>query len=122
MYIRCHNFLLHIGVSRFVNVSKWLGFVVSLIVTLGHTFEHVFLGKVGDLVYCSYFTELNTELAEAKYFDYIASMSCFVSNLVELLLFIIIIYELSMTAQKQQEGSLSRPAAIVIQYCSINCP
>ena len=66
-----------------------------MIITLGHTFEHVFLGKVGDLVYCSYFTELNTELAEATtYFDYIASMSCFVSNLVELLLFIIIIYEL----------------------------
>ena len=66
-----------------------------MIITLGHTFEHVFLGEVGDLVFCSYFTELNTELAEATtYFDYILSMSCLASNLVEVLLFIIIIYEL----------------------------
>ena len=95
MYIRCHNFLLHIGVSRFVNVSKWLGFVISLILTLGHTFENGLFGKVGNLVYCSYFTKLNTKLAEVTaYFDYIASMSWFVSNLAEILLFVIIIYEL----------------------------
>ena len=94
-YIRCHNFLQYIGVRRVVSVSKWLGFVVSLILTLGHTFEYVFLGKVSDLVYCSYFTKLNTKLAEVTaYFDYIASMSWFVSNLAEVLLFVIIIYEL----------------------------
>ena len=97
VYIRCHNFLLQIGVSRFVNVSKWFGFVVSLILTLGHTFENCLLGKAGNLVYYSYFTELNTELAchiNTAYFDYITSMSCLASNLVEGLLFIFIISEL----------------------------
>ena len=66
-----------------------------MILTLGHTFENGLFGKVGNLVYCSYFTELNTKLAEVTaYFDYIASMSWFVSNLAEVLLFVIIIYEL----------------------------
>ena len=95
MYIKCHNFLLCIGVSRFVNFGKWFGFVVSLILTLGHIIEHICRGKLDDLVYGSYFTKLNTQLAEVTcYFDNTASISCFVSNMIEFAFFIVIISEL----------------------------
>ena len=95
VYIKCHNFLLCIGVSRFVNTCKWFGFVISLILTLGHIIEHICLGKLDDLVYSSYFTKLNTQLAEITcYFTYTSSVSCFVSNMIEFAFFIVIISEL----------------------------
>ena len=94
-YIRCHNLLVCIGVSRFVNGCKWLGFGISLILTLGHIIEHIHDGNMEDMVYYEYFLNRKTTVTETpSYFDYIASMACLASNLVEFLFFIIIISEL----------------------------
>ena len=68
---------------------------MSLLLTLGHIIEHIFIGKLEDMVYYSYFNELKTDLAEiTSFFDYAASMACFISNLIEFVFFIIIISEL----------------------------
>ena len=68
---------------------------MSLILTLIHTGEHIYLGNIEDLVYCRYFFKLDTKFPGIpSYFDYIASISCLTSNMIEFLFFIIIISEL----------------------------
>ena len=61
-YIRFHNFVVRVGVSRLVCVPKWLGFVVSLVFTVGRIGEYFLLGKHSDLLYYSYFATLNTQV------------------------------------------------------------
>ena len=68
---------------------------MSLILTLVHIGEHIYLGNIEDLVYYRYFLRLDIEFAEiTSYFDRIASIACIVSNLIEFLFFIVIIHEL----------------------------
>ena len=68
---------------------------MSLIFTLGHIIEHIHLGNMEDMVYYGYFLKIRTELADIpSYFDYIASMACLGSNLIEFSFFIVIISEL----------------------------
>ena len=54
-YIKLHNILLDIGVNRFVNVSKWMAFAVSLILTVGHVVEYMFFKSPSTMVYYSFF-------------------------------------------------------------------
>ena len=68
---------------------------MSLTITLGHIIEHILYENMEDMLYYKYFLKFNTELTEIpSYFDYIGSMACLWSNLVEFLFFIIIISEL----------------------------
>ena len=47
------------------------------------------------MIYCRYFLRLDMEFAETPaYFDYIVTIACLVSNSIEFLFFIIIIFEL----------------------------
>ena len=86
---------MRVGVSRLVCVSKWLGFVVSLVFTVGRIGEYCLLGKLDDLLYYSYFATLNTQVAKLEtYFDYLTPATCFACNVIELVLFIIIVSEL----------------------------
>ena len=84
-----------VGRSRLVFVSKWLGFVVSMVFTVGRIGEYFLLGKLDDLLYYSFFSTLNTKVGKLEtYFDYLTPAACFICNLFEFVLFIIIIWEL----------------------------
>ena len=86
---------MRIGVRRLVCVPKWLGFVVSLVFTVGRIGEYFLLGKHSDLLYFSYFATLNTQVAKLEtYFDYLTPAACVTCNLIELVLFVIIVSEL----------------------------
>ena len=65
-YIKLHNILLDIGVNKFVNVSKWMAFAVSLILTVGHVVEYMFFKSPTTMVYYSFF--INQRSARAIYY------------------------------------------------------
>ena len=95
MYVKCHNFLLDVGVQRFVSCTKWSAFAISLTFTVGHITEHLVSVNPSNMVFYSYFKDQKTEIVEFEaVVDSIMVISCLVSNLVELILFFIIIYEL----------------------------
>ena len=96
MYIKCHSFLLKVGVKRFVSCLKWSAFTISLTFTLGHSIEHLFFVNPSNMVFYSYFRDQKTHIVEFKaLFDNLMVTSCLLTNLVELILFAIIIYELA---------------------------
>ena len=95
MYVKCHNILLCVGVERFVSCTKWSAFTISLFFTLGQLTEHLISVNPSNMVFYSYFKDQKTEIVEFEAIvDSIMVKSCIVSNLVELVLFVIIICEL----------------------------
>ena len=95
MYVKCHNILLYIGVKRFVCCTKWSAFTISFIFTLAQLTEHLISVNPSNMVFYSYFKDQKTEIVEFEAIvDSIMVKSCLVSNLVELVLFVIIIFEL----------------------------
>ena len=64
-YIKLHNILLDIGVKRFVDISKWTAFAVSLVLTVGHVVEYmVFMESPSTMVYYNFFVNQRTQLEE----------------------------------------------------------
>ena len=95
MYVKCHSFLLCVGIKRFVSCLKWSAFAISFSFTVGHITEHMFSVNPSNMVFYSYFKDQRTEIVEFEAMvDTTMVMSCLLSNLVELVLFVIIIQEL----------------------------
>ena len=95
MYVKCHSFLLCVGIKGFVSCAKWSAFALSFSFTVGHITEHMISVNPSNMVFYSYFKEQKTEIVEFEALvDSIMVMSCLLSNLVELVLFVIIIHEL----------------------------
>ena len=93
--MKFHNFLLVVGVRRFVSCAKWSGFTISCVITLGHFIEHLFSVHPSNMVYYSYFKDQRAEIVEFEaIFDQIMITLCLVANIIEFFLFAIIIYEL----------------------------
>ena len=112
MYVKCHSFLLEIGVQRFVNCTKWSAFALSLTFTVGHITEHLFSVNPSNMVFYSYFKDQKTEIVEFEAIvDSVMVMSCLVSNLVELVLFVIIINELIQLHMHRVRISVSNTQA-----------
>ena len=94
-YVKFHNFLLDVGVRRFVSCAKWSGFTISSVITVGHFIEHIFSVHPSNMVYYSYFKDQRAEIVEFEaIFDYIMITFCLIANIIEFFLFAIIISEL----------------------------
>ena len=91
VFIKLHHYVIYVGENTFVNIFKWAGFSVSLMLTLCYVFEHSYLNLACIGVENVRAIDRNTGVA---FSDKVISISSIISNLLELLFFIIIIYEL----------------------------
>ena len=91
VFIKLHHVVIYVGENTFVNIFKWAGFSVSLMLTLCYVLEHSYLNLTCIGVDNVRSIDNSTGIA---FSDKVISISSMISNLLELLFFIIIICEL----------------------------
>ena len=96
LYLRNHTMLLSMGEERFVRHSKWFMFLICLALTISHIVENVIINQNRSrMAFFTYFKYFNTRIPRFEAIsDYIFAITCAVCNLFELVLFIMIGYEL----------------------------
>ena len=87
--------LLYEGEARFATISKWLAFLICLLLTVGNIVENVFFGNPSSMEYFSFFNDLSINLHEFETFvTRINVILVAISNIMEFICFIIISYEM----------------------------
>ena len=94
LYLRNSNILLSMGEERFARSSKLFICLICLALTLSHIVENLFIDP-SLMAFFSYFKYFNARFHRLEAIsDYIFTFACAVCNLFELVLFIMIGYEM----------------------------
>ena len=87
--------LLYVGEEKFARISKWLVFIICLLLTAVHMVENFFFGKPSCMEYFSFFNDLSINLHETEAIVIrINLILAAISNVMEFLFFLMISYEL----------------------------
>ena len=92
-YIKGHMIILSVGEEKFVNLLMLISISVSLVFTAGYVVEHWYYG-FECMPWYYYFKTLKPSVEGYSFFDNVISRACGISNLVELIFFLVIIREL----------------------------
>ena len=108
-YIKGHMIILSVGEEKFVNIVKSISIFVSVVFTTGYVVEHWYYG-LECMPWYYYFKTMKPGVEGNSVLDNVITHACVITNLIELIFFLVIIHEL-LKHQNRISNLISQNAA-----------